>query len=563
MRGSPFVGTYGEGADNTMTYTLASTSLYEDDDILEEKTLGLGLELDEEEDDSLFFPPAARQLHMSDSESDRFDDRVSRRRSVHNSLRLYLREIGSIPLLTKENEQEISQRMQDGRKRICIGVVRNLPALDRLAEIVEDVKVGKRRLDVIMNTSPENIKTERDVARFVSGLKRKIERVKQKAEKALESLDGDAVKAKELFCKAGEDLYGVGFAPETVQEVASDLKRNAIKVDRSQKEMERIQSLFNITPKESEKLAVRSRVNDKTLLSLCRKSHRKKEDVQAEIDKLVNANAVLTGILKGEETIRLFRAVKIIRRGEKEAQRAKMDLVRANLRLVVSVAKGFRHRGVHLLDLIQEGNIGLMRAAEKFDHLLGFKFSTYATWWIRQAISRACASQAHDIRIPVGLQGTWHRITKASEELQQELGRDPTPEEISKRVDIPVKKYMKLARVVQRAVSMETPINESEDSFLGDFIEDQSVDSPVDNASHNSLEGEIVSALETLTEREEAVLRLRYGLDDGQPRKLEEVGNRFGITRERVRQIETKAIRKLRHPLRAQRLKGFLDGLTS
>ena len=547
-----------------MTYTLASTSLYEDEDILEEKSLGLGLDLEEEEDDSLFYPPAARQLHLTDSEADRFDDRVSRRRSVHNSLRLYLREIGSIPLLTKENEQEISQRMQDGRKRICIGVVRSIPTLDRLLDIVEGVKKGTRRLDVIMNTSPENIKNERDTARFVSGLKRKIDKVKQKAQKAIDAIAKDASKAKDQFGVAGEDLYKIGFAPETIQEVANDLKRFAIRTDRALKEKQRLQNLFNLTAKELEKLASRSRITDKTILSLCRKSHKKKEDVNSEIEKLTFVQKVLDSVIdRGDDPLRMFRAVKIIRRGEKEAQRAKMDLVRANLRLVVSVAKGFRHRGVHLLDLIQEGNIGLMRAAEKFDHLLGFKFSTYATWWIRQAISRACASQAHDIRIPVGLQGTWHRITKASEELQQELGRDPTPEEISKRVDIPVKKYMKLARVVQRAVSMETPINESEDSFLGDFIEDQSVDSPVDNASHNSLEGEIVSALETLTEREEAVLRLRYGLDDGQPRKLEEVGNRFGITRERVRQIETKAIRKLRHPLRAQRLKGFLDGLTS
>ncbi|RJP19880.1 MAG: sigma-70 family RNA polymerase sigma factor [Candidatus Omnitrophota bacterium] len=550
-----------------MTYTLANTSLYKDDDLLEEKSLAYELDLDDDEDDHSLFSSDESDLTYEDVIGlDIFDDKANRasRRSAHNSLRLYLREIGSIPLLTKESEQEISQRMQDGRRRICTGVVRSIHALGLLLSIVEGVKTGHRRLDVIMNSSPDNVKTERDINRYVSNLKRKINRIADKSQKIIALAEADPEDAKVQFRKIGLDLYNIGFAPETIIEVAGDIKRRAIRADRAIKQCDRIEAMFKLTPYKSDQLASRNRYTEKTIRSLTMVSHRKKEDVLDELNRLRFSKEVLQKLYdRGEDPYRLFASVRIIRRGEREAQRAKMDLVRANLRLVVSVAKGFRHRGVHLLDLIQEGNIGLMRAAEKFDHLLGFKFSTYATWWIRQAISRACASQAHDIRIPVGLQGTWHRITKASEELQQELGRDPTPEEISTRVDIPVKKYMKLARVVQRAVSLETPINDSEDSFLGDFIEDNSVSSPVDNASLNSLETEIEQALETLTEREEAVLRLRYGLDDGQPRKLEEVGNRFGITRERVRQIETKAIRKLRHPLRAQRLKGFLDGLAT
>lgn len=545
-----------------MTYTLATPSLYKDDDLLEDNALPLTLELDEDDDESSFFPNPRPDLEAALFE--RLDGKAGRasRRSAHNSLRLYLREIGSIPLLTKENEQEISQRMQDGRRKICTGVVQSIPALNLLLNIIEAVKNGRRRLDVIMNTMPENVKNEKEVARYLSNLKRKVNKVIEKSEKAIDLNAKEVEKIREAFRKAGEELYGIGFAPETIQELADDIKRRAIRADRALKECNRIENLLKLTGKNADKLVGQKKINDKTLLTIVRSAHLKKEEVEKELFKLGETKANLQKFCEGgDDAQRLFRIVKIVRKGEKEAQQAKMDLVRANLRLVVSVAKGFRHRGVHLLDLIQEGNIGLMRAAEKFDHLLGFKFSTYATWWIRQAISRACASQAHDIRIPVGLQGTWHRITKASEELQQELGRDPSPEEISARVDIPVKKYMKLARVVQRAVSLETPINESEDSFLGDFIEDASIDSPVETASLNSLETEIEQALETLTEREEAVLRLRYGLDDGQPRKLEEVGNRFGITRERVRQIETKAIRKLRHPLRAQRLKGFLDGL--
>lgn len=548
-----------------MTFSLASTNLYSETDLVEEASLDLDIGFDEE-DDHFFLTNAASKLAFGEFQSSSAtpEDRAERRRASHNSLRLYLREIGSIPLLTKENEQEISARMQDGRRLICTGVVHSLQALNELMDIVDGVKLGKRRLDVIMNNAPENIKSESDLNKFVAMLRRKLNKVIEKSKKPIKQFHKDPRKAEPQFKKIAVDLYNIGFAPETVQEVADLMKTRFRKAERAYKVTNDIEKKLGLTPTRSDKIASQSRFQDRTIASLATKSKLKKEDVYKEIDRLKNSKLVLQEIYDGgEDLLRLRDAVRIIRKGEKEAQRAKMDLVQANLRLVVSVAKGFRHRGVHLLDLIQEGNIGLMRAAEKFDHLLGFKFSTYATWWIRQAISRACASQAHDIRIPVGLQGTWHRITKAAEELQQEFGRDPSPEEIATKVDIPVKKYMKLARVVQRAVSLETPINDSEDSFLGDFIEDQSVHSPVDSASHNSLETEIQDALGTLTEREESVLRLRYGLDDGQPRKLEEVGNRFGITRERVRQIETKAIRKLRHPLRAQRLKGFLDGLAA
>lgn len=545
-----------------MTYALAASSLYKDDDIIDEKALNFNLEIEEEEEDAILFP-ASRAFDLTEQSGSQPLDGKRTRRAAHNSLRLYLREIGSIPLLTKEGEQEISQRMQDGRKKICVGVVHSLPALEKLISIVDDLKEGRRRVDVIMNSMPTETISEKELGKYVAKILKKVSKVKEKAEKTVKLSKTDPDKSKDEFRKIGEELYGVGFAPETIQEVADELKHRTIKGDRAVKECQRIESLFDLTPGQSKKISSHKSHTEKTIKDLAKAARMDYEDSERELITLTKAREYINDMAKvGEEIPDMVNAIKTIRKGEREAQRAKMDLVRANLRLVVSVAKGFRHRGVHLLDLIQEGNIGLMRAAEKFDHLLGFKFSTYATWWIRQAISRACASQAHDIRIPVGLQGTWHRIIKASEELQQELGRDATPEEIAIRVDIPVKKYMKLARVVQRAVSLETPINDSEDSFLGDFIEDQSISSPVDTASHNSLETEIEQALETLTEREEAVLRLRYGLDDGQPRKLEEVGNRFGITRERVRQIETKAIRKLRHPLRAQRLKGFLEGLT-
>ncbi|MEW6374625.1 MAG: RNA polymerase sigma factor RpoD [Thermodesulfobacteriota bacterium] len=483
-------------------------------------------------------------------------------------VRMYLREMGSVSLLTREGEVEIAKRIENGKREV-LSIVLNCPmAVKEIVNLGNVIKAGKIEIREVTNEIDEeetSIEEEQIQKKKILDLIERIRRNDEGIRRLLKNKETSRAKVQRQQKKKQAEILEcfrqMNLRDVQINKIVQKMKQMLVRVEKAENETKKVEEKMKISAKEARaylrKLKAKT-LREKTLLRNRRLS---KADLQ-EIDRVVkNAQRKISRVEVecGLSAEKLKVAVKAIMEGETKAKEAKSELVKANLRLVVSIAKKYTNRGLQFLDLIQEGNIGLMKAVDKFEYQRGYKFSTYATWWIRQAITRAIADQARTIRIPVHMIETINKLIRTSRYLVQEIGREPMPEEIAEKMEMPLDKVRKVLKIAKEPISLETPIGEEEDSHLGDFIEDKAVISPQDAVISANLSEQTRKVLASLTPREEKVLRMRFGIGEKYDHTLEEVGQDFDVTRERIRQIEAKALRKLRHPSRAKRLKSFIE----